>query len=172
MPTSRLSHLIDLLIKPYPALTKSYIRDDIDFLTKLQRELAPDQQYSLVTFDVESLYTNIDHTLGIEAIRYWLNKYPDKLHQRFTPDFICDAIKIILQHNTFHFNDKFFLQLNGTAMGTKMAPTYANLVLAYLEEKLYTKPQKQEATFANYIEKTSYATLMIVTLFFQLHNMT
>ena len=31
----------------------------------------------------------------------------------------------ILKHNTFTFNDKYYLQTNGTAMGTKMAPAYA-----------------------------------------------
>ena len=90
--------------------------------------------YSLVTFDVESLYTNIEHNLGIEAITYWLNQYRHEVNQRFTNEFITDAIKIVLENNTFFFNDEFYLQTSGTAMGTKMAPTYANLVLAYLEE--------------------------------------
>ena len=30
----------------------------------------------------------------------------------------------------------YYNQIRGTAMGTKFAPTYATLVLAYLEEKL------------------------------------
>jgi hypothetical protein len=32
---------------------------------------------------------------------------------------------------------KFYQQKRGTAMGTKMAPTYATLVLGYLEHILY-----------------------------------
>ena len=152
--TSRLSHLVDILLKDIPPLTKSHVRDDIDFLSKLQRNLLKEHQYSLVTFDVESLYTNIDQELGISAIMYWLKKYSDKIHPRFTNDFICDAVKIVLENNTFFFNDKLYLQTNGTAMGTKMAPTYANLVLAYLEEKLYLKLRTDvNPEFSNYIEK-------------------
>ena len=37
------------------------------------------------------------------------------------------------------FNDRYFHRVKGTAMGTKMAPTYATLTLGYLEEKLYNR---------------------------------
>ena len=32
-------------------------------------------------------------------------------------------------------NNKYYLQIQGTAMGTKMAPAYANLFMGKLEEK-------------------------------------
>ena len=38
--------------------------------------------------------------------------------------------------NVFEFNNKYYLQIQGTAMGTKMAPAYANLFMGKLEEKL------------------------------------
>ena len=43
----------------------------------------------------------------------------------------------ILENNKFFFNGKYHNQLKGTAMGTKCVPTYATLVLGFLEEKLY-----------------------------------
>ena len=117
-PTSRLSHLIDILLKPIPQYTKSYVRDDIDFLTKFQCQLDPNKIFKLVTFDVESLYTNIDHDLGIKAIKFWVEKHRDKIPSRFSVKFICEAIQIILENNVFHFDEKFFIQMKGTAMGT------------------------------------------------------
>ena len=36
----------------------------------------------------------------------------------------------------YSFNNKHFLQIQVTAMGTKMAPAYANLYMGKLEEKL------------------------------------
>jgi hypothetical protein len=54
-------------------------------------------------------------------------------------NFILDALDIILKRNVFYFNDKFYQQIKGTAMGTKVAPTYATLVLGFLEETLYEK---------------------------------
>jgi len=83
---------------------------------------------TIVSFDVVSLYSNIPHDLGIEAIKYWLDKYPTLNQDRFTKDFIIESIKIILHNNYFEFGDDNYKQIKGTAMGTKMAPTYATLV--------------------------------------------
>ena len=35
------------------------------------------------------------------------------------------------------FYNQYFLQIKGTAMGTKFAPTYATLVMGFLEENMY-----------------------------------
>lgn len=146
-PTHRLSHLIDLLLKPFLQNTKSYVRDDLDFLTKLPPEIKDTEQF--VTFDICNLYSNISQDLGVQAIKYWLNKHPEKHVPRFPAEFIIEGLEIILKNNSFEFGDKQFLQINGTAMGTKMAPTYANLTLAYLEEEFYTRLQNK------YNEETS-----------------
>ena len=81
------------------------------------------------------------HDLGVEAINSWLTKYPQLIHERFSKEFILESIKIILENNNFYFNDKMYTQVRGTAMGTKFAPTFATLVLAYLEEKLYVQAE-------------------------------
>jgi hypothetical protein len=52
------------------------------------------------------------------------------------------------------FDNTYYLQLKGTAMGTKMAPTYANLVLGYLEIKLYqTLNNMHEREIYLFVEK-------------------
>ena len=73
--TSRHSDFLDTLLRPYLKVVKSYIRDDIDFLTKIPRET--DEKKVLVTFDITSMYTNINNDLGYEAIRFWLEKHPE-----------------------------------------------------------------------------------------------
>lgn len=45
-------------------------------------------------------------------------------------------MNLVLKNNVFEFNEKFYLQTQGTAMGTKMAPAYANLFMGKLEERL------------------------------------
>ena len=118
--THRLSNLLDILLQPYTKYVKSYIKDTKDFLTKLPENI--DENSILVTFDVENLYSNIPHDLGLEAIDFWINKYPDELPNRISKKFIINSIKLILENNSFCFNDTYFLQTKGTAMGTKFAP--------------------------------------------------
>ena len=63
----------------------------------------------LVSFDVESLYSNIPHYLGLEAIAFWINKYPDEFPSRISNEFVLEDIKIILENNSFHFNESYFI---------------------------------------------------------------
>ena len=72
-----------------------------------------------------------------------VGKHPNELPTRISKNFILAGIKFILENNYFCFNDTHFLQIKGTAMGTKFAPIYATLVLAYLEEKLYTRFEQE-----------------------------
>ncbi len=136
--THRLSNFIDILLRPYIKFVKSYVRDDIDFLTHLPETIKESSVF--VSFDVTSLYTNISHELGIRAISYWLNNYTssETNHSRISKQFILDGLKLVLENNTFQFGRMHFRQISGTAMGTKMAPSYATLVLGYLELKLYS----------------------------------
>ena len=126
--------------------------DGIHFLNFIPKQVSEHTQ--LVSFDIVSLYSNIPHDLGLEAISFWLDKYPELIANRYNKAFITEALKIVLENNIFSFNNNYFKQIKGTAMGTKVAPTHATLVLAFLEEKMYktVKIEKGEI-FAKYIKE-------------------
>ena len=133
--TQRLSHLIDILLQPLCPKIRSYVRDDMDFMKFIPSDVP--NNTILATFDVTSLYTNIPHDLGLSAIRHWVEKERCMIAGRCRTDFIIEALTLILEENTFNFDGDTYRQIKGTAMGTKVAPSYANLVMAYLEEKMY-----------------------------------
>ena len=56
---------------------------------------------------------------------------------RFRTEFIIKDLRIILEENSLNFDGHTNRQTKGTAIGTKVAPSYENLVMAYLEEKMY-----------------------------------
>lgn len=132
-PTSQLSHLIDIIIKPLLTKVKSHIKDSFNFLNKIDRTTSSDD--ILVSIDAVSLYTSIPNELGYEAIAYWVNTRDTT--DRFSASFIINGLRLILENNTFRYKNSFYRQIAGVAMGTKMAPTYAILTLGYLEVKLY-----------------------------------
>ena len=76
-PMSRLSNFVDILIKAFTLHVRSCLRDTIDFLNYLSKTVP--ESTILVSFDVTSLYTNINHELGVKAIAYWINKHPESL---------------------------------------------------------------------------------------------
>ena len=139
--TSRLSNFVDIRLKPFIKHVKSYIRDDIDFLNKLRTETSGKKV--LATFDISSMYTNLDNDLWREVINFWLEKDPNDLPRNIPKEFVLDALGILLECNVFFFNNKYYLQIKGCTMGAKLAPTYATLVMAYLELRLYVKIEEK-----------------------------
>ena len=83
----------------------------------------------LVTVDVNSLYTNIPHSDGVEACRSFLTMY---ITDQALINDIPTLVDFILKHNPYAFDDKQYLQINGIAMREKMAPTYANIFLHFV----------------------------------------
>lgn len=139
-PTSTLSAIVDEALKPFLKHVKSYVRDDIDFLNHLPETISNEEIF--VSFDIVSLYTNIDTTLGLEAIQFWLNAYPYEM-DRLSREFILKSLELVLRNNTFEFSNNQYVQRSGTSMGTRLAPTFSTLVLAYLELKFYDKIEEK-----------------------------
>ena len=65
--TFNLSKFVDSFLKFQAQKSKTYIRDTKDFLIKLSPIKNFPENNFLVTMDVSSLYTNIDHEEGAEA---------------------------------------------------------------------------------------------------------
>ncbi|XP_063077568.1 uncharacterized protein LOC134467623 [Engraulis encrasicolus] len=128
--TEPLSQFVDVVIKDIVKTLPSYISDTRDVLKLLSNITIPDNVY-LVTFDVESLYTNIPHEGGLEAMAHYLESQDDGL----PTELLLNMTRFILKSNYFLFNNKYFLQVQGTSMGSPFAPNYANLFMGLWEEK-------------------------------------
>ena len=104
-PTSNLSRLIDKLLRPFMMNLPSYVRDSIDLLRQAQQwESEPNEEYLLLTMDVSNMYMNVSEDLGIQAIKFFVEKHPELLHPRSFLDFIVEAVKIVLQNNISYFD--------------------------------------------------------------------
>lgn len=110
----------------------TYIEEPTHFLREISDLRVSEGSY-LVTLDVSSLYTNIPHDDGIASL---IEMY-EQHRQVDTPDshVIATLRHLVLEPNSFEFNKKYYRQVNGTAMGTKMAPRYANILMGKLEIK-------------------------------------
>lgn len=128
-PTSRLSKFLNNIFQNVMTHIPSYISNSYDFINTLPKNVS--DHSTLVTLDVISLYTNIPNELGYNALIFWYNKLPSIFSCNL--NFILESLQIILEHNFFTFLGDIYLQTYGVAMGTSVAPTYANLVLGYIE---------------------------------------
>ena len=103
--------------------TNSIITDLHDYTTSINS--------TLLCADVTSLYPNIPILLGVQTVSKVLkdlNCFTDS-HL----DFLMDLLHWVLTNNFCEFNDKTYLQIKGTAMGTPVATSYANIFLYGVE---------------------------------------
>ena len=143
-PLSKLSELIDILLKPFVSKIESHIRDAFDFKNKL-RPVSPSEieDVIVVVADIEDMYNNLKLPLGTRSTSNWLDRFPELLHYRFSKEFVIEGLKLILSNANFQFNGQFYTLKEGTVTGTTVSPTYATLTIAYLELNLYSKVREK-----------------------------
>ena len=137
-PTEKLSKLVDSWLQDTVQKVPSYIKDTTDMLNKVEEwnnRFGPfPDTTKLVTIDVVGLYTNIPHDGTLSAVREQLNANPNS--NRPPTETVVNVADHVLSNNVFNFENTFYQQIHGTAMGTPMAPSVANLFMASLEEDM------------------------------------
>ena len=129
----KIPQFVDKWLQPYVRNLPSYVKDTTEFINQIESTQLP-TNCKLASIDVSSLYTNISHE-GVQSSLHFLKSNPEgyRYPEQPYPDILGELMNLVLKHNVFEFDEKFYLQIQGTAMGTKMAPAYANLFMGGLE---------------------------------------
>ena len=145
-PTEHISAYLDHFLKPLVPLIPSYTRDSGHIIHTLEQTTFP-QNCILVTIDVSSLYLDIPQDEGTSScINALGNNIP------LPKNILRTLFDIVLICNIFSFHQHAFKQIQGTAMGTKMAPSYANLFMADVETSFLDKETIKPALWKRYID--------------------
>ena len=127
----QISKYVDYHLQPEVVKLKSYTKDSTDTINKISHFQGKINETDiLVSMDVRPLYTNIPNDEGLIAVRDALNASTTRL-----PTWI-------ITYN-FIFNGINYLQRTGCAMGTKCAPSYANIFMGVFEQR-YIYPRITE----------------------------
>ena len=100
----------------------------------------------MALFDIHSLFINIplDETIDICLELLFNKKRKVKGMLKHLKELLTPAVK----SSTFMFNDVYYKQVDGIAMGSPLGPTLANLLLVYYESKwLEDSPQQFKSQF-------------------------
>ena len=149
-PTEHISLFIDSFLKPLVPQIPSYVHDTPDFLRKLESVKDQIPATAIIgTIDVSSLYTNIPQEEGIQACSSALAK-----GKQSSPPIsdITTLMRLVLAKNNFSFLGKHYLQVHGTAMGTRMAPSFACLFMGDLEERMLSEAPCRPWIWWRYID--------------------
>jgi hypothetical protein len=111
----------------------SYLQDTPHLLRELETlkltNLPPNS--FPIGINVVGLYTNIPHAEVIKRLKRALNK---KRNLEVPSLLLTDILNLVLKYNAFEFNGDLYQQKIGTAMGTRVAPTMANIFMAEIDK--------------------------------------
>jgi len=77
---------------------------------------------------ITSLSTVIPNGEDLLALKHFFDQRTVKEPKSERPETLLHLAELVLTLNCFSFGDNFFKQTNGVAMGTKMGPSYANML--------------------------------------------
>lgn len=153
--------------KLQPLRNSSYmLKDTFDFTKSIKKLNSTMTQHRMVSFDVTSLFTKVPLTYTINLI---LNRMYGTEHN--CPQFIKSKTdwcsKCLNRHDMekllnmatsdthFSFNNKYYQQHNGVAMGSPLAPVIADIFMIHLENKLMYKLKKAGVLwYKRYVDDT------------------
>ena len=150
--TTAPSILLDYLLQPLAKRIPWLVKDTKSLVNELEIQSIPLHQRNgiLVTADISSLYTNIDTKLGIQLMQAFLDEQPN-LTPGYT-EFVIELLKIVMNNNYLQYNGTIYRQCNGTAMGTSVAPTYANIIVYMLERRLIERFSSYIYLYKRYLD--------------------
>ena len=148
-PTEKVSEFLDNQLKPVMQEGMSYIKDSNDFKHKIRDLKDTPNDALLVTADVVGLYSTIPHEAGLQALKEVLERRKDK---KISTSVLVKMAAFVLKINYFEFNGEVKLQISGTAIGTKFAPTYASIFIDEIETKFLDTQEFKPLIWFRYID--------------------
>ena len=143
---------MDHFLNPTTQTIKSYVKDTTHFLSLIDDLGDIPDNAILATLDVTSLYTNIPNREGIMAADRALNEFRKGSGLKPSNNSLIKLLRLVLGRNNFTFNGKHFLQIKGTAIGTKVAPGFANNYVAWFERMFVYLFHKQPLIWLRFID--------------------
>ena len=116
------------------------IKDSVTFVDGI---LTQNSDVYIASLDVDAIFTNIpvDKTIDIAVKK--LFKTPDTLVKGISKNYFRDLLNLATKESFFTFNNKFYIQVDGVAMGCPLGPILANIFLLHHEENWLNKCPKE-----------------------------
>ena len=116
--------MIDVILQPFVKKTEICLKDSQNLIQK-SKDLKFESDCKVYSCDFESLYSNINQNKALEIIVDFICNSLNSIH--ITIEAFACFLKLILINNYFSFNNLYYKQIQGIAMGSKCGPSIANI---------------------------------------------
>ena len=128
------------------------LKDTFQFVSQFADQDVSD--CTLVSFDVQSLFTNVPLAGTINVCMDRLYRGDPELVPSLPEDVLRKLLSLCVCDNTFIFNGKVYSQIDGVAMGSSLGPVLANVWMAHLEESYIYGCEFSPSFYRRYVDDT------------------
>lgn len=148
-PTEKMAEVAETELKEFVEKSPSYIKDTTDFISKLKEIQSPVPDNAILfCFDVCKLYPSVPRKEGLEACK-------KALESRTAPllgvQETLTIIETVLDYNVFSLGDKYYRQVDGIAIGSRLGRNFACAYMRMWDEQLM-KYHRRPYFYKRYID--------------------
>ena len=154
-PVDKLTWLLEKVITQLLPYVPAHLKNTSQFLDKLTAQYPDGFEEGTILFsvDVVNLYGNIPTSEAIDGAMNLFDHHKDSI-ETFGLD--ATSIRKLLEHcltnNIVRFGQEYFRQVEGIAMGSRMAPPLAIVLMHALESLFLAAPRLQPSLYVRYID--------------------
>ena len=133
--TEHVSGIVDYISHQLLRKIPRYLKEKTNFLGNISRHIDTVALGSMLfSMELSCICIKIPHADELAACRNLLDKH--NIQSDISAD-VPILIDFSLMRNAITFNDKYYSQTIGTAMGTQIAAGYANIFMEYVENSFF-----------------------------------
>lgn len=126
--TVNVSRWLTAQLQPIAEKQATYLRDSEALVVELE-DLEVPKEVWLATYDVAALYPSISLSFALRSIHHRLREANHPL-----TDVIMPLLEWVMYNSYVEYDGKVYHQIKGTAMGTPVAPAFATLFMAEVDD--------------------------------------
>ena len=140
--TENLSSLVALELKPLAEQLPHVLIDTNSLLRRLDEIsdsgiIRNDMDIIHVSWDVVAMFPNVPESLGMSKCREMLDKREEG--KGLPTECVLEALKICLNYNISQFDDQWYRQVRGAAMGPHEACFYCDIAMSHFDELVFSE---------------------------------
>ncbi|CAF3905745.1 unnamed protein product [Rotaria sp. Silwood1] len=155
-PTINISKFLDKLLRPLfdKIASKTTVTSGFELLKQLLEWSKTNirQDTLFCTIDVMDLYTMVPQTEGVLSLKKMLDHLKLKQIGGLKIETIIRLSRFVMRNNYFSYNNKFYHQVRGGAMGSPLTLTIANCYMFFYEQQIVKQINNSGGLYFRYID--------------------